>query len=112
MSSIQVEVSSSYYRPIDWNTLYDVIIEELRQIGIIRKGNKIVLKNMMVLNPAYVIYDLNHRENVKPVIDFLISKNIHPCGRFGQWEYLNMDHSILSGKRAAEWIHSKRPAVV
>ncbi len=23
-------------------------------------------------------------------------------GRFGEWEYLNMDKAILSGKRAAE----------
>jgi len=25
-----------------------------------------------------------------------------PMGRFGEWEYLNMDKALLSGMRAAE----------
>lgn len=33
---------------------------------------------------------------------FLEEKDIYPCGRFGMWEYYNMDHAILSGKAAAE----------
>ncbi len=107
MSSIQVEVSCSHHRPVDKNTLFDVVTDELYRAGILRSNNKIVLKHIMTLSPAYVIYDLNHRKNVNLIIEFLKGINIYSCGRFGQWEYLNMDHSILSGKKAAEWIKTK-----
>jgi UDP-galactopyranose mutase len=32
----------------------------------------------------------------------LKSNRIIPMGRFGEWEYHNMDKAILSGKKAAE----------
>jgi UDP-galactopyranose mutase len=56
----------------------------------------------MSLSPAYVIYDLQHRRSVDLIKDYMESHDIYPCGRFGDWEYLNMDHAILSGKRVAE----------
>ncbi len=51
---------------------------------------------------AYVIYDLDHRKNVSTIHRYLRENNIIPAGRFGDWEYHNMDKSILSGKAAAE----------
>ncbi len=36
-----------------------------------------------------------------------MSLDIHPCGRFGDWQYYNMDHSILSGKRIADLINDR-----
>jgi UDP-galactopyranose mutase len=50
---------------------------------------------------AYVIYDLDHKKNVEIIHDYLKKSNIIPIGRFGEWEYLNMDKAILSGKNAA-----------
>ena len=41
-------------------------------------------------------------ENTTAIHDFLTTLHIDSKGRFGQWEYLNMDHAILSGKAAAE----------
>lgn len=106
MSSIQVEVSSSPHRPVNKETIIEVVVAELRRAGIIRPCTRIVLKHMLTLTPAYVIYDLRHRENVDLIRAFLQERNIYSCGRFGQWEYLNMDHSILSGKKAAEWVRT------
>ena len=51
---------------------------------------------------AYVIYDLDHRKNVNIVHSYLEDNHITPIGRFGEWEYHNMDKAIQSGKRAAE----------
>jgi UDP-galactopyranose mutase len=50
---------------------------------------------------AYVIYDLDHKKNVGIIHDYLKKSNIIPIGRFGEWEYFNMDKAILSGKNAA-----------
>ena len=51
---------------------------------------------------AYVIYDLNHKENVSRIHEYLIANNIIPVGRFSQWEYFNMDKTILNGKMQVE----------
>jgi protoporphyrinogen oxidase len=51
---------------------------------------------------AYVIYDLDHRRNVSEVHRYLKENHVIPIGRFGEWEYYNMDKAIMSGKRAAE----------
>ena len=49
---------------------------------------------------AYVIYDLNHNKNVNIIHRYLRKNNIIPIGRFGEWEYYNMDKTIISGKNA------------
>jgi protoporphyrinogen oxidase len=57
---------------------------------------------VITLHPAYIIYDLKHSKNAQTIRDYLIRLDITTKGRFGEWEYLNMDHAILSGKVAAE----------
>jgi UDP-galactopyranose mutase len=41
---------------------------------------------------------------VRIIHDYLERSNIIPIGRFGEWEYFNMDKAILSGKDAAKRI--------
>lgn len=101
-SSITVEISESKYKKINSETIVEDTIRDLIKLGFIESKDAVANHCKMTLTPAYVIYDLNHRANVDLVKGFLESKNIHACGRFGDWEYLNMDHSILSGKRVAE----------
>ena len=54
---------------------------------------------------ANVIYDHERKRNLKIVLDYLDSKNIFYCGRFGLWEYLWSDQSLLSGKKLASKIN-------
>ena len=42
--------------------------------------------------------------NVEIIHDYLKNNNIIPIGRFGEWEYYNMDKALLSGKNAASRI--------
>jgi protoporphyrinogen oxidase len=55
-----------------------------------------------------VIYDSAHRRAQQMVRGYLEANAIYSCGRFGEWEYLNMDQAILSGKRAAELCRNPR----
>ena len=104
------EISGSVYRPRDQSTLVEETLEGLVKVGIINKrearplseGGRVVLAKVMKLNPAYIIYDLKHRENTEKIKEYLKSLKILSKGRFGEWEYLNMDHSIISGKNAVE----------
>ena len=47
--------------------------------------------------PAYVIYDLDHSTNVEVIRSWLAEHGIVLAGRFGEWQYLNMDHAMKSG---------------
>lgn len=101
-SSIMCEVSESRYKKVNKDALIQDCVRDLQKAKVLQKDDEIVLATINTLNPAYVIYDLYHLKNVKLIHDFLKSRDIYPAGRFGQWEYLNMDHSILSGKWVAE----------
>lgn len=108
-SSVAAEISVSQWKdvgPTDAKTLLKKTIEGLIAIGLIthKQASKIKPQHCGVvrLDPAYVIYTWDHRPATKVIHDWLESNDIYACGRFGDFEYLNMDHSILSGKRAAE----------
>jgi len=100
--SVQVEISESVHRPLDRPTLVQRALDDLRRVGIIRDRNKVLTTGVVTLDPAYIIYDLKHRENTRVVLDYLSDCGIDSRGRFGEWEYFNMDDAILSGKAAAE----------
>jgi UDP-galactopyranose mutase len=55
-----------------------------------------------------VIYDLDHARNVQVIRDWLAQYGIQTVGRFGEWQYFNMDHSMRSGKSAADRILEAR----
>lgn len=109
-SSITAEVSVSKYKPLKINKdeLIERVIDDLMSIEMIKERDEIILKDLRVLNPAYIIYDLNHRKNVDSILEFLRENNIYSCGRFGEWEYLNMDHAILSGKKIVEELKGEK----
>lgn len=49
-----------------------------------------------VSNHAYVVFDDNYSQNKKAILNYLNSIGIHSIGRFGEWEYYNMDVCIKS----------------
>lgn len=106
-SSLTVEVSTTEEKKIDAEGVEERVREDLIACKILREKDRIIAQNIIVLRPAYIIYDHKRKENLEIVHKFLRAQNIYPCGRFGEWEYLNMDHSILSGKRVAEGINRK-----
>jgi UDP-galactopyranose mutase len=101
-SSVMAEISSSAFRPLPRVDIAAETITQLRRIGILRNDDEILIAKVVQIDPAYIIYDNDHREAVKTIHNYLRSVSIIPCGRFGEWEYFNMDHTILSGKKAAE----------
>jgi protoporphyrinogen oxidase len=99
-SSILVEVT--HRKPsLDLEGIRDRVIEDLIKTSIITERDEIEVCDTSAFKYAYVIYDLDHEKNVGVIHDYLNRSNIIPIGRFGEWEYLNMDKAILSGKNAA-----------
>jgi UDP-galactopyranose mutase len=101
-SSILAEVTVRKGERPDLAKAGDRIVRDLHSAGILRKGDVVDCRDARTYGHGYVVYDLDHRRNVDAVHAYLRGIGIIPAGRFGDWEYHNMDKSILSGKRAAE----------
>jgi protoporphyrinogen oxidase len=103
-SSVSTEVAYSPHRRLDREGLVERTIAALELAGILRPDDEIELVLAEEISPAYVIYDLEHRANVALIRGWLEEQGIWTAGRFGEWQYFNMDHSMKSGKTAAEAI--------
>lgn len=99
-SSILVEVTHRE-AGVDPERIRERVIDDLTKTNIITERDEIEVCDTSSFKYAYVIYDLDHRKNVGIIHEYLESINIIPIGRFGEWEYFNMDKAIMSGKKAA-----------
>ena len=100
-SSITAEIACSRHKQMPHDSLMNETIGDLQKANVLKSDDRIVASDVRALRPAYVIEGLDHH-SVDLIHDFLRSHQILPCGRFGEWEYMNMDKAILSGKYAAE----------
>jgi protoporphyrinogen oxidase len=103
-SSILVEVT---YRGSEMDAeRMELIKQEVREglvaAELLKDDDRLDVFDAYDFKYAYVIYDLNHKDNVGKIHKFLKQRNIIPVGRFGEWGYLNMDKAIISGKNAAD----------
>jgi UDP-galactopyranose mutase len=103
-SSVSTEVAFSPHRPLEREHAIERTITALQTAGIIDPDDELELTLAEEIEPAYVIYDLEHRSNVATVRGWLAEQGVQTAGRFGEWQYFNMDHSMKSGKTAAEAI--------
>ncbi len=55
---------------------------------------------------AYVVYNHDYRDAVGRIREYLIERNVLPFGRFGGWEYLNMDAVMEKAEKAAQFVRA------
>jgi UDP-galactopyranose mutase len=85
----------------------DIVLDDLVKINILNENEKVEVCDSSIFQYAYVIYDMNHQKNVTEIHKYLLENNIIPIGRFGEWEYFNMDKAIQSGKNGINRIRKK-----
>lgn len=87
----------SYFEPIKGYTITESIgektIDELISSGLKDSFLKCPLASNKSKH-AYVVFDDNYKESTFLIKNYLKSIGIHSIGRFGEWEYYNMDVCI------------------
>lgn len=78
----------------------DEVLEGLRKIGI---ENEVEVLKTWRWEYAYVVYTHSYRDSIERIRSFLLKRNIIPFGRFGAWEYLNMDAVWKKAKEVAHY---------
>lgn len=56
---------------------------------------------------AYVVFDEQYRDQTSAIFEYLKQVGIKTLGRFGQWDYFNMDICILEAMKLADKINHK-----
>ena len=108
-STVLVEIT---YRPksrlanLKKEELQRRAINDLDRLNLIKKRDVIDVdfKNFKY---AYVIYDLGHRKNTGCVLKYLSEEGILCCGRFAEFEYLNMDSILDHSHQLAQKLNKK-----
>ena len=79
----------------------------LVEMNILESPDDVVYSTVRRQDYAYVVYDLAYQENISKVLSYLRDEGIEPLGRFGEFEYLNMDGCI---RRVLDFLDLKNPA--
>lgn len=97
-SSFQFEIYFSKDKPLTLNNdeLIEHILEKSEEMNVFNHDDAIV-KDCRVLEYGNVIFYHDMEDDRKIVLDFLEKNNIKTVGRFGKWEYLWSDQSLMSG---------------
>jgi protoporphyrinogen oxidase len=85
-------------------SVFQKIVQGLKRIQFIETEEDAVLINLTRHLYAYVIYDLNHSKNMNSIREYFQQEGILLNGRFGNFEYWNMDKVIRESKKLAEGI--------
>ena len=84
--------------------LKTAVIKGLETIGFIDSKEDVNFTDLRRFEYAYIIYDLKHRQNMDLIKEYFNTQGIYLNGRFGSFEYLNMDAVIRQSKTLAEKI--------
>jgi len=95
-ANVYTEVAYSRRRPLR-RGIRSRVIKDLIEIGAIRSKRDVLVTQQNHLEYAYAIYDKNRSRAVATCLEFLESKDIHPVGRYGRWEYGTMEDALLQG---------------
>lgn len=75
--------------------------EDVLEVGLV-KSSELEVGMVWRWGDAYIIYDKNRSEIIKRVGEELRKQGVFINGRFGGWEYLNMDAVYVKSEKIAE----------
>ncbi len=101
-SSIYVEVALRSGEKADIDAVAERSIESLLRLKIINDEKRIIVRDVDLIDPAYVVFDFYRRDNLERIVSSFEKMGIITAGRFGSWDYLSMEGAFLDGRKAAE----------
>jgi protoporphyrinogen oxidase len=69
------------------------VIDGLHERGIIDR-TKVIYTSVLRSKYAYVVYDIDYEKNIKTAREYFENQGIMLCGRFSEYQYLNMDACV------------------
>lgn len=99
-AEITCRIGDEHWRASD-EELIEIATSDLQRIGLIAP-EQVIGAFVHKLPHAYPVYDIQYKENLAPVLEFVHSlHNVDTGGRQGLFRYNNMDQSIDMGRLLA-----------
>ncbi len=82
------------------------VIDDLAKLKIIKK-EEVCETDIQKIDYSYVVYDIEHEKTIKYIKDYFNTMGIHLCGRFAEFQYLNMDGCLRHSLDLANELNKK-----
>ncbi|BBO66728.1 O-antigen synthesis protein WbyH [Desulfosarcina alkanivorans] len=101
-SSLQFEIHFSKHRKLDLtgDDLVDHVVAKGSELNILDR-NAVIASDCRCIRYANVLFEHSRTNALRTIHSYLDEVGIIYCGRFGKWDYLWSDQSLMSGKQAA-----------
>jgi protoporphyrinogen oxidase len=100
-TAFYVEVAFSNNKPLPlMSKLIDEIFLSLEELGWAKRHMCSVLSANWI-DCAYVYFDHNRKDIIEKIFNTLRHYHIYPIGRYGLWDYITMEDTIVSGIETA-----------
>jgi len=108
-STVLAEITyrpKSYLSKLKSKEVRQRVIAGLDKLNLVKKED-VVDVALRSFEYAYVVYDLNYKKKVDCILKYLLSIGIYCCGRFAEFEYLNIDGVVEHSDKLAKKLNEK-----
>jgi protoporphyrinogen oxidase len=112
--SIQAEVTSTPDGPelkMSDSSIVEHVVDGLQRNRVLRPGEEPIYSRVERYQYAYVVYDQGYEQRFGLVREWLESQGIYPHGRFGAFEYLNVDGCVIRSIELAERLNERPTSI-
>jgi protoporphyrinogen oxidase len=106
--SLVAEISFRPEAPPKREDSLELTLRSLLAMGFLRDRADVVQTRVLDIPEAYVVFDRARRRVVPQLLDWYLERDVIPIGRYGTWDYLAMEDSLVHGRQAARWIAERR----
>lgn len=83
--------------------ILDDILSSLERLDWVRKGDCLLLSANWI-DFAYVNFNHPRKKSVQSILEILRNHEVYPIGRYGLWDYISMEDTILSSVETARML--------
>ncbi|MBN1355002.1 NAD(P)-binding protein [bacterium] len=105
--SFTAEITYNSTKRIDFNTAGDQTVNGLIQSGLMNRDDRVAVVDLVDIPVGYVVPTHDRRPAVETIRRWYKTFDIHLAGRFAEWAYYNMDHSLDAGWTLADQLSAK-----
>ncbi|MDR1245369.1 MAG: hypothetical protein LBJ98_05320, partial [Endomicrobium sp.] len=83
------------------------LLDDFKNLGFIRKRDKVTAVNIIDIPYAYVIFDDKRKKSLQIIKEFLKECGIFSIGRYGAWEYSFIEKNMMDAKALADMLNKE-----
>jgi protoporphyrinogen oxidase len=81
--------------------------EGIQRVGALPDDCEIIDENLIVVDPAYVVFSRTEQDYMNDTRDWLEANNVTPLGRYGRWSYTSMAQTMSHAFKWAQRVRAK-----